>query len=87
MEPNYRRCISCRRVAHKDNFWRVVRTHPSHRVQLDEGMGRSAYLCPNAACLRNAQRKNRLGRVLRIAVPEEVFEALWQRLETAAAAK
>ncbi len=43
-------------------------------------MGRSAYLCPNADCLKLAQKKGRLGRALRGAVPEEVFGQLQQRL-------
>jgi predicted RNA-binding protein YlxR (DUF448 family) len=47
-------------------------------------MGRSAYLCPNAACLQTARRKNRLGRALKAPVPEAVYATLAQRLaETA----
>jgi hypothetical protein len=80
MEPNYRRCLSCRQVALKEAFWRIVRVHPSRQVQLDQGMGRSAYLCPQASCLTAAQKKNRLGRSLRASVPEQVYETLWQRL-------
>ena len=80
MKPNYRRCISCRTVAHRSVFWRVVRLHPSHQIQLDTGMGRSAYLCPNAHCLHLAQKKNRLGRVLRSQIPPEIYTELSQRL-------
>jgi predicted RNA-binding protein YlxR (DUF448 family) len=80
MEPNYRRCLSCRLVAPKKAFWRVVRLYPSRQVQLDEGMGRSAYLCPQPSCLAVAQKKNRLGRSLRTSVPEKLYETLWQRL-------
>ncbi|MCA1994153.1 MAG: YlxR family protein [Coleofasciculus sp. S288] len=80
MKPNYRRCLSCRKVAPKEAFWRIVRVHPSRQVQLDQGMGRSAYLCPQASCLAAAQKKNRLGRSLRASVPEQVYETLSQRL-------
>lgn len=80
MKPNYRRCLSCRKVAPKEAFWRIVRVHPSRQVQLDQGMGRSAYLCPQASCLAVAQKKNRLGRSLRASVPEQVYETLSQRL-------
>ncbi|MBD0344432.1 MAG: YlxR family protein [Coleofasciculus sp. Co-bin14] len=82
MEPNYRRCLSCRTVAPKEAFWRVVRVYPSRQVQLDQGMGRSAYLCPQASCLATAQKKNRLGRSLHASVPEQLYETLWQRLAT-----
>ena len=80
MKPNYRRCISCRKVDLKSNFWRIVRVYPSRQVQLDQGMGRSAYLCPQASCLETAQKKNRLGKTLRATVPPELYQALWQRL-------
>lgn len=82
MEPNYRRCLSCRKVAPKQAFWRIVRVYPSGQVQLDEGMGRSAYLCPQSSCLSAAQKKNRLGRSLHAAVSKELYEILWQRLAT-----
>ncbi len=85
MEPNYRRCVSCRKVATKQSFWRIVRVSPSQAdappiVQLDSGMGRSAYLCPQTTCLQLAQKKNRLGRALKAAVADELFQTLWQRL-------
>ncbi|HIK12112.1 MAG TPA: YlxR family protein [Oscillatoriaceae cyanobacterium M33_DOE_052] len=83
MKPNYRRCVSCRQVAPKEALWRVVRIHPGHQVQLDVGMGRSAYLCPQATCLKAAQKKNRLGQAVRAAVPAELYQTLWQRLSPA----
>ncbi|RMF69880.1 MAG: YlxR family protein [Cyanobacteria bacterium J069] len=80
MLPNYRRCLSCRKTAPKAEFWRVVRVYPSQAIQLDKGMGRSVYLCPQASCLQTAQRKDRLGKSLRVAVPESVYQTLWERL-------
>ncbi|NEO47133.1 MULTISPECIES: YlxR family protein [Moorena] len=82
MKPNYRRCLSCRKVGPKQEFWRIVRVYPSRKVQLDQGMGRSAYLCPQLSCLAAAQKKNRLGRSLRASVPKNLYETLWQRLAT-----
>ncbi|MDG2614709.1 YlxR family protein [Thermoleptolyngbya sichuanensis XZ-Cy5] len=78
--PNYRRCLSCRRLAPKTEFWRIVRVYPSQTIQLDYGMGRSAYLCPTASCLQAAQRKDRLGKSLKVSVPEAVYQTLRQRL-------
>lgn len=86
MKPNYRRCVSCRRVGPKAEFWRLVRVHPERMVHLGMGMGRSAYLCPQADCLRQAQKKGRLGRTLKANVPEEMYQLLWQRLGEAATA-
>jgi predicted RNA-binding protein YlxR (DUF448 family) len=79
---NYRRCISCRKLAPKESLWRIVRLYPSGTVRLDRGMGRSAYICPQASCLKTAQQKNRLGRSLKTKVPPEIYQTLWQRLES-----
>ncbi|PSB02168.1 YlxR family protein [Merismopedia glauca] len=82
MSKNYRRCISCRHLAVKKSFWRIVRVYPSYQVQLDYGMGRSAYICPQESCLEAARKKNRLGRSLKANVPEAIYQKLWQRLDT-----
>ncbi|MGB8700771.1 MAG: YlxR family protein [Thermosynechococcaceae cyanobacterium] len=81
MEPNYRRCISCRIVGPKHRFLRIVREHSTGRIVLDQGMGRSAYLCPNADCLGIAQKKKRLDRALRSAVPPDLYQALWDCIQ------
>lgn len=81
MQPNHRRCISCRHVAPKSEFWRIVRVYPDHQIQLDQGMGRSAYLCPQEDCIKAAQKKNRLAKVLRAKVPDSLYQSLWDRLE------
>jgi hypothetical protein len=79
MKPNYRRCISCRLIAPKESFWRIVRVYPSQEVQLDKGMGRSSYICCQATCLQLAQNKNRLGKALKAPVPEYIYKNLWER--------
>lgn len=89
----HRRCVSCQCIALRDTFWRVVRVPiaQSHQIpgdpsikqfqiQLDDGMGRSAYLCKKLDCLQLAQKKNRLGRSLRTSIPPEIFDILKARL-------
>jgi uncharacterized protein len=89
MEKNYRRCVSCRRVAPKSDFWRLVRLAaagiPDRRtppivVVLDQGMGRSAYLCRCDDCLKAAQKKDRLSRALKAPIDPALYEQLKQRL-------
>ena len=82
MKANYRRCISCRCTNHKKTFWRIVKVSLSQKVQLDKGIGRSAYLCPNETCLAIASQKNRLGRGLRTSIPQDIYKKLWKRLES-----
>ncbi|MEY2857015.1 MAG: hypothetical protein RLZZ74_1327 [Cyanobacteriota bacterium] len=77
---NYRQCVSCKKVAPKEFFWRVVRVASSYEVQLDQGMGRSAYLCPNIDCLNKAKSKNRLRSALRTKVADHIYQNLQERL-------
>lgn len=77
---NYRRCVSCRKAAPKQCFWRIIRLASTHEVVLDRGMGRSAYLCPNFECLTQARRKNRLQGALRTKVTENIYQNLQERL-------
>ncbi|BAQ61348.1 predicted nucleic-acid-binding protein termination [Geminocystis sp. NIES-3708] len=60
---------------------RIVRVYPEQKVSLDQGMGRSAYICPQAQCLNLAQKKKRLPRALKTDIPLEIYERLWQKLE------
>ncbi|MBE9010997.1 YlxR family protein [Pseudanabaenaceae cyanobacterium LEGE 13415] len=79
MPSNIRRCLSCRKVASKEEFLRVVRLYPSHEISIDDGMGRSAYLCPTPNCIQTAQRKDRLSRALKAPVPPIIYQTLKQK--------
>ncbi len=74
-----RRCVACKKLLDRQQLWRVIRDHKDG-VVLNDGMGRSAYLCPNEACLEEAQRRKRLQKALRCQVPETVFQVLQKRL-------
>lgn len=80
---NYRRCVSCRKVAPKQSFLRIVRVASTHQVVLDRGMGRSAYLCPQIECLTQAKRKNRLQAALRTKVTDNIYQSLQEHLSRA----
>ena len=83
MKPNYRRCVSCKKLAPKEEFWRVVRSKKSDTIKLDQGEGRSAYICcGQIECLKIAHKKNKLGRALKAYVSPEIYQSLWQRLES-----
>lgn len=80
MPPEYRRCVSCRRIAHRSELWRIVKLSPSGQIQLDQGQGRSAYLCPCRSCLQAAKKHKRLDRSLRSPLPDFIFQTLENRL-------
>ncbi len=75
-----RRCVGCRQLFPRSQLWRLVRQFDSHQVLLDEGMGRSAYLCRQLGCLQAAQRKQRLSKALKAPVPDSLFQILEQQL-------
>jgi uncharacterized protein len=80
MPKDDRRCISCRRLAPRKEFWRVVRCYPSREIAIDLGSsrleGRSAYLCQTLDCLQAAQKKNRLSRSLKAPVRDDIYQQL-----------
>jgi predicted RNA-binding protein YlxR (DUF448 family) len=79
--PVLRRCVACRSLRDRRELWRVIRL-AAGGLALDEGMGRSAYLCPDQDCLAEARRRRRLQRSLRCPVEDRLLLALEQRLTT-----
>jgi predicted RNA-binding protein YlxR (DUF448 family) len=81
---DHRRCVSCRRLAPRTEFWRVVRLAGGREVVWDRQEprtpGRAAYLCPCAACLTEAQKKRRLERALKTPVPPTLWPQWWEQL-------
>ena len=77
--PILRRCVSCRKLLDRKQLWRIVRDYQDG-VLLDKGMGRSAYLCPNEKCLKEAWQRKRLQKALRCQVNVSVIEVLQNRL-------
>jgi len=71
-------CSSCMTRSPKKELLRVVRgldgsvsTDPTHKAS-----GRGAYVCPDAACIKNAEKKNRFARTLKTQIPHEIYEEL-----------
>ena len=81
--PVLRRCVACRELLDRQLLWRVIRLAEGG-IGLDQGMGRSAYLCPSQECLDEAKRRKRLQRALRCQVADSIVEALERRLTSGA---
>ena len=82
---NQRRCVTCRLVANKAEFWRIVRTFPDCIVTLNVGIGRSVYICKTQACLKGAEKKDRLSRSLKAPVPAALYHKLHESLRVQSA--
>ena len=78
-----RTCIGCRLTGDQRSFLRVSRL-AGGRVGLLDGqaqpMGRSAYVCPDSACIAKALHKGRLARALKLDVEGEDLERLKEEL-------
>ena len=78
-----RQCMGCRERKAKREMIRVVRCTDGE-VRLDFSgklNGRGAYICPNAECLKKAQKVRSLERSLEVPIPEEVYERLSKEME------
>ncbi len=81
-----RQCVGCREARDKPDLIRVVKS-PDRMIRLDlKGKlpGRGAYLCRNPDCLRKARKSRSLERVLKTAIPPDIFDALETEMEQAA---
>ena len=79
---NHRRCVSCPQMKDKGDLIRIVRNFHDHQILIDQGMGRSAYICPQAECITIAQKQKKISRSLRRNINPEVYELLWQLVKT-----
>ncbi len=80
-----RQCMGCRERKAKKEMIRVVRGTDG-TVSLDFSgklNGRGAYICPQAECLRKAQRARSLERSLEVPIPDEVYARLAREMEAA----
>ena len=78
-----RRCAGCNEQKSKKEFVRVVRT-PEGQIILDEtgkANGRGLYLCPDKKCLLKAKKAGRLQKSLEVAIPDEIWQSLEERLD------
>ncbi len=78
-----RQCMGCHERKAKRELIRVVRGTDGV-VSLDFGgklNGRGAYLCPDAECLKKAQKSKSLERSLEVPIPQEVYDRLAKEME------
>ena len=78
-----RQCLGCREMKPKKELIRVVRS-PEGEISLDfrgKANGRGAYVCPNAECLKKAEKARALERAFSAPVPPEVYERLHREME------
>ncbi|MBE6566347.1 MAG: YlxR family protein [Ruminococcaceae bacterium] len=79
-----RRCVGCNEHKPKAELLRVVRD-PEGDISLDfrgKKSGRGAYICRDVKCLRKARKSHRIDKDLECTIPDEVYDAMEQELES-----
>ncbi len=74
-----RSCIACKRKGDQTSFMRIA-SKTLDVLTPGPSQGRSAYVCPQAACLDAALAKGRLSRALRLPLDIDQLERLRRNL-------
>ena len=78
-----RQCIGCGEMKSKKEMIRVIKT-ADEEILLDatgRKNGRGSYLCPAMECMKKAAKSKGLECYTKMAIPEEVYDALEKEME------
>lgn len=68
-----RKCVGCNKIKDRTELIKITNVHGELIVNPDnKKFGRSVYLCYNNACIENAFKKNKISKVLKASVPQEL---------------
>lgn len=78
-----RKCLGCNERRPKSELIRVVRLKDGSVVLDKTGKvsGRGAYICPDIKCYNKARKAKRFETNLEIAIPENIYDALAEKLQ------
>lgn len=77
-----RQCIGCREMKPKNELVRIIRT-PENEICLDKTgkkNGRGAYICLSKECYEKAVKSKGIERSLKVAIPNEIYDAIGKEL-------
>lgn len=70
-----RKCVGCGQVKNRDELIKITRQNAGTEVVINHSnkiFGRSVYLCYNNACVEAAFKKNKIAKVLKTSIPEDL---------------
>ena len=74
-KENLRKCIGCNQITNRDEMIKITKESSTGQIFINPNskiFGRSVYLCYNNSCIKDSLKKNRLARLLRTAITEEL---------------
>ena len=78
-----RKCVGCGTIKDRNELIKITAQTPHGDIIVNGGskiFGRSAYLCYNNTCIENAFKKDKLKRVLKASVTQELKGKLLNEL-------
>ena len=78
--PVMRRCVSCKTTFDRENLLKIT-NDPKLGIMLNQGMGRSAYICKSKNCSTDSKLKKKLQKALKSILNPDFFDIF--DLETA----
>lgn len=78
-----RKCVACGNYYDRKNMIRITKTANGEIFVNGNSkiFGRSAYICYNETCVEGAFKKNRLQRILRTQIPEDLKGKITDELQ------
>lgn len=70
-----RKCVGCLKLLNREGLIKLTCRNTDEKLIINPDLktfGRSAYLCYNKTCIENAFKKNKLKRMLKTSVPEDL---------------
>jgi len=70
-----RKCIGCGEIKNRENLIKITKEYATNTLVINGNskiFGRSVYLCYNSTCIENAFKKNKLQKILKTSVPQEL---------------
>ena len=73
-----RKCVVCGKLKDKNDLLRIVNNKEEGILIDNTGKknGRGAYICKDKACLSEAKKKNKLNRVFKQKIEDQLYEEL-----------
>ena len=70
-----RKCAGCGEIKDRKDLIKITRENASHNIVLNPDskiFGRSVYLCYNKSCIEGAFKKNKISKILKAPVSEDL---------------
>ncbi len=71
--PVMRKCISCRTTFDRNNLLKITNDHKLG-IMLNQGMGRSAYICKSKKCYTDSKLQKKLQKALKRNLSSNFFD-------------